>query len=49
MLEMKITLAQLIRHYKIKPSLKTRDPLPTVIRTTIMNPIEGVWIEIESR
>ena len=49
MLEMKITLAQLIRQYKINPSQKTQDPLPTVIRTTIMNPNEGVWIQLESR
>ncbi len=49
MLEMKITLAQLIRQFIIKPSKKNRVPLPTIVRTTIMNPIDGVWIKLEKR
>lgn len=49
MLEMKITLAQLVRNFLIKPSEKNRVPLPTVVRTTIMNPKDGVWIKLEKR
>lgn len=49
MIEMKITLAQLILHYVIKPSEKNPVPLPTVVRTTIMNPSEGVWVRLERR
>lgn len=49
MLEMKIAVVQLLRQFIIKPSKKNRNPLPTVVRTTIMNPSEGVWITLEKR
>lgn len=49
MLEMKIVVAELIRRYVIKPSDKNGDELATVVRTTIMNPVNGVWVKLESR
>lgn len=49
MLEMKVTLAQLVRQFVIKPSERNRVPLPTTIRTNIMNPTDGVWIKLEKR
>ena len=48
-LEMKIALAKFIRKYVAVRCEKTRDPLPTIVRTTIMNPLSGVWIKLESR
>lgn len=49
MLEMKVTLAQLVRQFVIKPSERNRVPLATTIRTNIMNPTDGVWIKLEKR
>ena len=49
MLEMKLALARVIRQFRLLPSQKTQDPLPTVVRTTIMNPLDGVWVKLEPR
>ncbi|XP_046460277.1 cytochrome P450 3A24-like [Daphnia pulex] len=49
MLEMKCTIANLVRHFTIKTSEKNPVPLPTVVRTTIMNPSNGVWIKLVKR
>lgn len=49
MLEMKCTIANLVRNFVIKPSEKNPVPLPTIVRTTIMNPTNGVWIKLERR
>jgi cytochrome P450 len=49
MLEMKLALARVIRQFRLLPSQRTQDPLPTVVRTTIMNPLDGVWVKLEPR
>lgn len=49
MLEMKCTIANLVRSFVIKASEKNSVPLSTVVRTTIMNPTDGVWIKLEKR
>ena len=49
MIEMKMAVAQLVRKYRFDACDRTRDPLPTVVRTTIMNPLQGVWVRLESR
>ncbi len=49
MLEMTLALAHVIRPFRLLPSQKTQDPLPTVVRTTIMNPLDGVWVKLEPR
>nr|QST15053.1 CYP361B1 protein [Diaphanosoma celebensis] len=49
MLEMKMALARLLRQFRVLPCSQTQDPLPTVVRTTIMNPLDGVWVKLEPR
>jgi len=49
LLEMKMTLAKVLRQFVAKTCEKTKEPLPTIVRTTIMNPRDGVWVTLESR
>lgn len=49
MIEMKIAVAELVRRHVIRPSERNINKLDTVVRTTIMNPANGVWVKLESR
>jgi len=49
LLEMKIALAKVLRKFVAKTCDKTVEPLPTIVRTTIMNPRDGVWVQLEAR
>jgi len=49
LLEMKVTLARLVGQFRLQPCCDTSEPIPTVVRTTIMNPADGVRIRLERR
>ncbi|XP_076056874.1 thromboxane-A synthase-like [Oratosquilla oratoria] len=49
MLEAKLTLATTVRRYIIQSCSKTIDPLPTVTRTVLTNPSQGVWVTFKKR
>jgi len=49
LLEMKMALAKVLRQFVAKTCDKTVEPLPTIVRTTIMNPRDGVFVQLEAR
>jgi len=48
-IEMKIALAKFVRKYVAVRCERTRDPLPTLVLTSNMTPLNGVWIQLETR